>query len=363
VKVTLPNPEDQFILRETIVAGEECILVFPAHIGAKWNKHNLIFRSSLWRKSDLMPMSLGFRKFFNWGEQPDLCPIPEDISNVTAIEKLDGSLLMVSAWNGEIIARTRGTVDASILENGHEIELFKDKYPKAFDPDFLPKDVTYLFEWTSPTNTIVINHNEPELALIGCVRHNDYSLVSQGDLNVISEIFGVKRPATHKFDSLSDMLERVSAWKNKEGLCVYFERGQEIRKTKSEWYLSLHRLKSELGSFERVIDFFIASGCPTYQDALDTIEKTIDFEVAQRVRGDVSRCADGWKECKKILAGMAEFVERVKQLPSRKEQAQQITDSYGSTNRAGMLFTLLDGRELELKDYKRLLFQVLKHKK
>jgi hypothetical protein len=42
-----------------------------------------------------------------------------------SVEKLDGSTLIVSKYNGQYILRTRGTVDASKLANGFELELFK----------------------------------------------------------------------------------------------------------------------------------------------------------------------------------------------------------------------------------------------
>jgi hypothetical protein len=52
---------------------------------------------------------------------------------------------------------------------------------------------------------------------------------------------------------------------------------------------------------------------------------------------------------------------RLRSLPSRKEQAQLVISSYGETNRAAFVFKLLDGKSLGKEEYKKLLFQVLKN--
>jgi hypothetical protein len=58
---------------------------------------------------------------------------------------------------------------------------------------------------------------------------------------------------------------------------------------------------------------------------------------------------------------MRNFVNtKVRNLPTRKEQAMVILNSYGETNRSGYLFKILDNKPLENDDYKKLLFQILK---
>ena len=64
----------------------------------------------------------------------------------------------------------------------------------------------------------------------------------------------------------------------------------------------------------------------------------------------------------KIVDGMNDFVNnRLRSLSTRKEQAQLVISSYGETNRASFLFKLLDGKSLGKEEYKKLMFQVLKH--
>jgi hypothetical protein len=56
---------------------------------------------------------------------------------------------------------------------------------------------------------------------------------------------------------------------------------------------------------------------------------------------------------------MKVFLERIKGLPTRKEQALAIIQAYGSTARTAFLFKMLDGKELEQSDRKKLLYQCL----
>ena len=57
---------------------------------------------------------------------------------------------------------------------------------------------------------------------------------------------------------------------------------------------------------------------------------------------------DCGKTVNKIINGMNNFINTIKDYPTRKEQAQQIMLSYGidKKNISSMLFTLLDNKKL-----------------
>lgn len=354
---------DNFMVHPHIIAGETCWLVQPVHIGCKWTKDNLIFRSSVWN-SQGEPVSLSFKKFFNWGEQPELAYTPFSMTangGTEAIEKIDGSTLIVSKYKGQLVIRTRGTVDARKQENGYEIDLLIQQYPKAFDfGNVDTSDFSIIFEWVTPSNRIVLNYGDmPDLYLIGLIEHKDYSMVSQTDLDIVAKEIGVKRPKRFNFDKVKEMLEGIEALKGQEGVCVYCNGGQDIRKVKSAWYLACHRMKSELGSYERLIDFYFEQGLPDYQDFYSYLEKNFDFEIAEAYRGDISRICTGMKEVNKLLESMQTKVNDLKGKP-RKDAAAVILQAYGQTNRSGMAFKLLDGKKLENDDIKKLLYQVTK---
>ena len=158
---------DNFTTRLVSIAGEECVLVNPMNFGCDWKPDTLHFRSSIWN-SDGELISAGFPKFFNYGEKPLVSEIPTESADFKAITKIDGSLLIVSKYKGEVIIRTRRCVDATTLTNGDEIAILKEKYPLAFD---VPEGNSYLFEWVSPTHRIVIKYNEIDIKLIGSISH------------------------------------------------------------------------------------------------------------------------------------------------------------------------------------------------
>jgi hypothetical protein len=354
---------DSFMMHPHKVGEHVVWLVQPQHIGVKWARNNLIFRSSVW-DADGNPVSLSFQKFFNWDEQPDLTFKPFSLTangGCSLLEKKDGSTLIVSKYKGHLIIRTRGTLDASKIDNGFEIEYLKNKYPLAFDLGSAETcDRSVIFEWTTPTNKIVINYGEePDITLVGIINHSDYSLVSQDMLDKYAESIGVKRPMRYTFKSIKDMLAAVEAFKGQEGLCVYCNHDQNIRKAKSAWYLQLHHMKNEMGSYDRVVDAYFGSNTKTYTEFYDYIVNHFDFEIAEQCRGDISRICEGMKEVEKLMASMEAKVATVKNMP-RKDAAGIIMQAYGNTNRSGMAFAILDGKPWKVDDIKKLLYQITK---
>ena len=355
----------QFMVHEHSLNGEIVHLIQPQHIGTKWTQDNKHMRSVV-VNYDGEVISAGFPKFTNWGENPDNFPVPNSLRNCTVMEKLDGSLLIVSKYNGQYILRTRGTVDASTMANGHELELFKDTILKTLESKIVTWSTwkfSILFEWVSPINKIVLNYgDEPDWYLVGMICHDDYELHSQPDLDDFAKRHNLKRPATYTFSDVNDLLQIVDKWQDREGVCLYSKNGQCIHKIKAAKYLTLHHMKSELSNIEKIMDVWLEQGMPDYNTFYNYIFTTFDFELAEQIKGTISRIADGKKEVNKIVEGMNSFVNnRLRSLPSRKEQAQLVISSYGETNRAAFVFKILDNRPLGKEEYKKLMFQVLKN--
>jgi hypothetical protein len=346
--------------------NETVRLIQPTHIGIKWNQKNKVFRSSVWNlKGELV--SAGLPKFTNWGENPDQFPPPISLDNCNVVEKMDGSALIVSKYKGVVILRTRGTVDASKLDNGYEIDTFKrDILSKLVAAESNHDDswpISYVFEWitASPKHRIVINYNndEPQFILVAIINHSDYSLWKQHTLNQFAATVGLKRPENYTFTCISSLLYDIEKWKGKEGVCVYSNDGQSIHKVKSGEYLSKHRFK-ENATLEATVDLFFSLGLYNYNEFQKKLIEIFDYECFEMVRGFVSTICDAWKAVEIIVNGMKQFVEKISVLPTRKDQALQITSSYGKTNRAAFVFTLLDKKQLNTEQYKKLLYQVLK---
>lgn len=363
--------QTQFMMHPHIVNGETLWLIQPVHIGAKWTQANKHFRSSVWHEDGTL-VSAGFPKFTNWGENPENFPVPASLKDCNVVEKLDGSLLIVSKWFDKLMLRTRGTVDARNLDNGHELDLFMKKHGDQclYLLDRYPTGPAYslLFEWVSPEQRIILNYgDEPAWYLVGAVNHDDYSLMPQSTLDYVAKEHGFQRPPVYSFPSVEALMSGVEQWKGKEGVVVYSKNDQVLHKVKGLWYLALHRMKEALASFDKVVDVWYEQGEPSYQKFEEFVTSQFDWELWTQIQGDASRICDGAKGVNEIVAGMQRFVTE-KCLPlgdpkdrkARGQMAGLVISSYGKTNRANFVFTLLDGKELGTEDRKKLMYQVLK---
>lgn len=349
--------EQGFKIKEQKIAGDDCILVAPDGFEVKWDKDNLIYRASIWRKEDLFPVSLSFKKFFNYGEQIQLFPDPTSLKNASALQKLDGSTCVISRYKGELIIRTRETFDIYVHNNADEIDFLKEKYPKVFNSDLL-EDHSIITEWVSPQNIIVLHYPKPELYLTNVIKHSDYSYFTQDQLDALGEKLEVPRPIRYVFESIPHMIDNISAWKGLEGVCFYYNKDQNIKKIKSLDYLARHAFKNEM-SLKNMLEMFFGFGRPqTFQIFYESIEKSFDFECANMAIPLVSKVIDAKKECDKIIEHMISFIEPLKNVP-RKDAALKIMSSYGKSIKSGLAFTLLDGKELKEKELKKLMEQLL----
>ena len=350
-----------FLVNEHVLNGEVVYLVQPQHMGCSWTQHNKHFRSSVWNFDGEL-ISAGFPKFPNWGENPEHFPVPTSLQNSKIVNKLDGSLLIVSKYKGHIIVRTRGTIDATKLENGHELTVFHPiltRLSELYTDETW--DFSFLFEWLSPTNVIVINYGaEPQFQLIGVIHHHDYSHAAQDTLDFIPVNFRVTPPEIFEFNSIPEMMEAVVSWKDKEGIVLYSKDGQCLHKIKAETYLKLHRFKSN-ASFENTVELFFEYGMPNYVVFREQLIAHFDWECFQMIQGFLSDICEGYKEVLKIVQGMRDFLEKNSNL-SRKDLAAKVFSSYGgeNNNRASYVFSLKDRNELNPEQLKKLLFQVTK---
>lgn len=355
----LPDTTD-FTYKECIFGGDECIWFFPHLEGVKWTPKNLIFRSSIWRKSDWALISPGFKKFFNWSEKPNIYPAPDALTtNMNCVEKLDGSCLIISKYKGEWIVRTRRAI-ADTIPNGNEIEYFKEMFPLIFDDSkkCWTDDHSLIFEWITPSNQIVIKYSDPTIRLIGMVRHADYSYVPQRELDIWANKLGVSRPRYFKYKSMEQMMENVAQLKGEEGICVYYGNDQHIRKIKSDWYLSIHNFKNSM-NLKNIVDLYFTLECPDYRGFCEGVVNQFDWEGFHMARPLISQICDGMIQVRNIIAGMKRFIEPLNILSTRKAVAEKIQSSYGQTSRADIVFTLYDKKPLNKNQLKKLLFQVL----
>ncbi len=339
--------EEFFSFKEGMIGMDQCILITPNNIKCKWSEETLQFRSMIVRKYDHKIISRGFNKFFNHGEQPDLDKFPDGSFEV--IEKKDGSLIIWGVHNGQIIHRTRGTFDATNMANGHEIQYLKEKYPQLLVAIYNNPEYSILTEWQTKTNVIVISEVvEPTLTLVGVIHNDSGKLIIQTELDKISETWGLPRPKRYQYDSILECITDVELWQGSEGIVLYSEDGQKLRKCKSEWYRALHALATGIKNINQVVDLFMTTERFTkYEDFYKYIEVAIDFEVAERLKDDILKIVDAYNKTLEQLDKVRLVVHNVRgDSFTRKDQAMEIVQHFPDW-RKGAAFTILDNKVLE----------------
>lgn len=348
-----------FIVKDGGFCGIPAKLITPNNISVKFNQKNKIFRSSIWDLEGNL-LSGSFKKFMNMGQDNDIFPVPLSLDNTKILEKIDGSTMICDCVNGNFSIRTRGTFSYKNLDNCQDFEFVLKKYPKieqfVIDHDY----VSFLFEIVSPNQKIIIDYgSEPDIYLIGAIDKQNYDLFSQGMLNLFSFFIDVKRPKLYNFDKIDSLVKFITESKGIEGCCLYSNNDQDIHKIKSQHYLILHRLKSELSSLDKVIDIYLSLNKPNYEKFYDYIAKTFDFELAKTCSDLLKKSCDLGEKAKLILDEIKIFVSPMAESltkNNRKEFAFKIINEYKDKGLESFAFNYLNKHEILDKDFKKLMY-------
>lgn len=203
----LPNPEE-FIYKDCVIAGDDCWLITPQHIGVKWTDENARFRSCIVRKKDNKVISQSLPKFKNWHEDPEFQPWDHSWP-VDAYIKKDGSTILLSYHTSEFILRTRGVVSVFTQETGEEVYKLIESYPKI--KDFVRDGKhTVVFEHTSPNRVIVLREDTvPTLTLLTIIDNKDALLWPQYIVDMIAKDWNIPRPKKLHYNSVEECIKDV----------------------------------------------------------------------------------------------------------------------------------------------------------
>jgi hypothetical protein len=355
MKVVLPIEEGYFNIIPNKFCGLDCYLITP-EIDAKWNKNNLFYRSLITDKEGNV-LSSGFPKFFNYGEKPDCYPDPENFNDWRYEDKIDGSLLIADYVNDTFSMRTRGTVSYSSQENAKDFERLPDKYPKVVD--FLKENqhLSLLFEIVTPNNVIVVRPQQIEFYLIGAINKNGMVVVSPSDLtNIWRKIGPIPCPQNYEFlntNSISKIADTIKYWKGKEGVVISYNNGQNRIKLKSDWYLFIHRVKSQLNSENNLIEYYVDCEMPSCEDFYKKIETEFDYEIVVQLKDQIQKICDAGKLSKKYIDNILDMIHDIRKVETRKEQAEMITRNYKENS--SYAFSILDNKEITKQQWIKLL--------
>jgi hypothetical protein len=311
----------------------EFVLITPKKSKHVWQEDELHLRSLLCRPDGTI-VSAGWPKFGNYGENPQ-----HDAEFRTAVwrnavsfsEKLDGSLVILSAPNGVAHFRTRGNDELGFFQEPIMM-LIRERYPALLqwyknDPFLaapLRRGASILFEYVAPTNQIVVKYAEPQLFLLGYVHHETMQPVWDSSiLAAISLCTGVPRApqVTFSVDTLDDLLTVVRDWKGKEGVVAGFvgsldgiECTPRMLKIKAKEYIRLHSLKFRLSGNVAKLAFLL--GIRKFEDVVPALGALgIDHEAQQFIKPEMdayleryARVTEQWDYFKKITLTSRTFV-------------------------------------------------------
>jgi hypothetical protein len=353
-----PSVEDGFGIYEHEFCGIPSYLIIPA-IDAKWNETNLHYRSLVINKETSEVLSSGWPKFFNYGEKPDLYPDLNNHSDWIIQEKLDGSLLIVDYVNEKFNMRTRGSVSHLSQDNHKDFELLKEYYPNIVS--FLEKNnhLSLLLEIVTPNNVIVIRTPMVQFYLLGAIDKKTLIPLSLKEIQNISQELKIPMPEIYSFDGLENTIKIVKEWKGKEGIVISYNNNKNRIKIKSDWYCLIHKIKSQLNSEKNLIEYYIDQNMPEYDDFYNIIKNNFDWELAEQMKSEIIRISDAGKKVKILIEGMKNFVKTLNIYSSRKEKADIIMQNFSKNQRSSIVFSLLDGKELNKEHFKKLIYQVL----
>jgi hypothetical protein len=357
--LTTINPTE-FEIKDCSFGGDPAIWVSPRMEGTEWTEENLVLRSSIWRKSDGELISAGFKKFFNWDEKPNIQPPPTKLhSHVKCVEKIDGSCLILTNYKGEIIKRTRRAL-SKFQPNGQEVEdLLTVKYPALLD--HIKKQgegYSFILEWVTPTNLIVLNYDEPDLYLTGIIKHDDYSYLSQYQCDLLAKTLKLNRPLYYEYPSIETMLDSIQGITQQEGICVYYDKEQCIRKLKSEWYRTRHSIKSHI-SLKNTLELFLVNRHLSYDDFCKLALELFKFEGMAVAQPFIDQVYKAKAEMDKTFDTFLQFGLSLMHLPTKKEKAEAVFNKYGMGLESGIVLALMDGKGPDTKAIRRILTKLL----
>jgi len=173
-----------------------------------------------------------FEKFFNIGEWDQAIPnMPFEV-----FEKVDGSLIVIWYYGGVWRTSTKGSFNSDQAKAAAGII-------EKHDLSLLVPGHTYLAEYVSPENRIVVHYDKPELVLLGAYTDRGIEL-SHEILSYLSTAIGWRMAKAHTFRSISHLIDHAAALPStEEGFVIRFIDGTRL-KVKGEEYKRIHRLIS-----------------------------------------------------------------------------------------------------------------------
>ena len=197
----------------------------------------------------------GFEKFFNWKQLKEYenysKEFKEQYSEVAYepnheynfYEKLDGSLILLSAHKKRFVAATTSSSYNPYTQAALKYFYKKENYRELLNY-LRAKSITLAFEYISINNPIVVHYSHTDYVLIGAHDNRTGKRYPQDKLSQIAKRFGFTQPKVYQytFEEIQDVLD---SQKDIEGFVLENTYGNLIKFKTEEWF----RLKDYYGIF------------------------------------------------------------------------------------------------------------------
>ncbi|MEK0324108.1 MAG: RNA ligase [Nitrosopumilus sp.] len=216
-------------------------------------------------------ISRPLHKFFNVGESS--CPIT-DLEGCEFYEKLDGSMIATTSTGLMMTRKGHSDQAQAAIVAMNEMKHWRryHEFNQACDE----AGETAIFEYTAPTNRIVVKYDKPELRLIA-IRNNITGEYLDYEFFAID--YGIPYAHKYVFDYKTNVKEWIDEKENFEGLVL--RRGDEFAKVKNADYVLRHRAMDGL-RHEKDVLLLVVDGCiDDFMGLLadeDLKERLLDYE-------------------------------------------------------------------------------------
>lgn len=270
-----------------------------------------------------------FEKIFNW-EEHTMDEFPCSTRKIEVTEKMDGSLLIVCRYAGQVVYSTRGSFYSEQAMAG--AKLFKELY----DEDWIEDGYTYLFEYVAPDNRIVVSYDKADLIHLAKLDNsNGFDLERDNRFKCVNVVEVEGNCFSDIFAGYCNLKALNSP--NKEGFVVRALSDGSYPdwrcKIKFDDYIKLHRIVT--GVSNKTVWEMLRDG-----SSIDSM-----LEVCPDEFNDWLKATKAFFELRFLeLESRAKYAfDCVKDLPSRKEQAVELMSNHKELS--GIVFSMLDGKD------------------
>lgn len=224
---------------------------------------NLKPRNSIYRECrshiiDLQTMQFvatPFPKFFNYNEIP--AENLTEADNLTIMEKLDGSMVILTQHNGQTVVATSKSMVAEknnrISKILHLLESTHTNWKTLIDD--LGVECTILAELVGYDNAHVVQYAEElELRLIGIRHKDDGSMLRPKAIDFVGRVYHIKTAQMVKATLEELLSQREQSKDNIEGWVCISADGR-MMKVKTLHYMSMHTVLLGRGHANKIVEY------------------------------------------------------------------------------------------------------------